>query len=73
MAMVNIPDGVDAYASYDAEQSKKIEMLPVCSICENPIFEEKAVYYNDEWCCKECEEYFWWNIREDFLERTDNG
>lgn len=56
---------------HDAEQQAKLDKLPVCECCGEPIQQEKAIYYNDQWCCIDCEEEFWQNIREDFLERTD--
>lgn len=58
------------FANHDSEQQAKLEKLPICEICKEPIQQEKAIYYNDQWCCKECEDEFWQNIREDFLERT---
>lgn len=56
------------------DQDEQLEKLPVCECCGEPIQQEKAVYYNDQWCCEDCEDEFWRSIREDFLERTDpNG
>ena len=66
-------DNYDLWKKHDAEQEKILEELPVCEICKEPIQQEKAVYYNDQWCCRECEPEFWENIREDFLESTDQG
>lgn len=65
-------DPVSDFERWDAEQERKLESLPVCCICDEPIQQEKAVYYNDEWCCEDCEDEFWQNIREDFLENTDD-
>lgn len=56
------------FERHDREKEKALSMLPVCECCGNPIQQKKAVYYNDQWCCKECEEIFWLNIRDDFLE-----
>lgn len=53
---------------HDSDQEEKLKMLPLCECCGNPIQQEKAVYYNDQWCCEDCEEIFWLGIREDFLE-----
>ena len=66
MAYTNDP--IADFERHDAEQSKKLANLPLCSICNEPIQQEKAVYYNDQWCCEECEEEFWQGIRGDFLE-----
>ncbi len=57
------------FERYDAEQQAKLDKLPICNCCGEPIQQEKAVYYNDQWCCEECEDEFWQDIREDFLER----
>ena len=51
---------------YHAEQDRKLDMLPKCSCCNEPITTEKAIYYNDQWCCRSCEQEFWEDIREDF-------
>lgn len=63
-------DNFDMWKRHDAEQEARLEKLPVCELCKQPIQQEKAVYYNDQWACKECEHEFWDNIRDDFLEET---
>lgn len=55
---------------YMQEQDERLEKLPTCECCGEPIQQEKAIYYNDQWCCEDCEPDFWNCIREDFLERT---
>ena len=40
------------FERYDAEQQKDLDRLPVCCCCEEPIQQEKAIYYNDQWCCE---------------------
>ena len=61
-------DNLDLFERHDAEQERKLQKLPVCDKCKNPIQQEKAVYYNDQWICEECEFDLWNDIREDFLE-----
>lgn len=68
--MQYIPDNYDLFVQHDAEQQRALEDLPVCSCCKEPIQQEKAVYYNDQWVCEDCEGKFWQSIREDFLEST---
>lgn len=58
---------------HDAEQEEMLERLPVCECCGEPIQQDKAIYYNDQWCCENCETEFWQNIRDDFLESVDDG
>lgn len=65
---MQIPDNYDRWASHDAEREAQLQRLPICEKCKNPIQQEKAVYYNDQWICEECESEFWLDIREDFLE-----
>lgn len=42
------------YLRYDAEQQAKLDKLPKCSECGQPIQDEEAYYINDEWICQEC-------------------
>ena len=65
---MQIPDNLDRFERYDAEREAQLQRLPICEKCKNPIQQEKAVYYNDQWICEECESDFWKDIREDFLE-----
>ena len=58
------------FKRHDAEQQAQLEKLPVCEICKEPIQQEKAIYYNDQWCCDECSNEFWDSIKEDFMERV---
>lgn len=45
---------------------------PNCAICGGVVWEDKAVCFNDQWFCWECETEAWKVIRKDFLERTSN-
>lgn len=65
--MCYIPDNYDRFEKHDRELQAELDKLPVCDCCHEPIQQEKAIYYNDQWCCEECESEFWQNIREDFL------
>lgn len=51
----------------EVEQRRYEEMLPRCSRCGKTIFTEKAVYYNGQYCCKDCEVEFWKDVIEDFM------
>lgn len=39
---------------YQAEQDRKLDALPKCAICGEPIQDESALYLNGEWICDEC-------------------
>lgn len=56
--------------AHDLANDKKADKLPCCAKCGGIIWEDKAVCYNSQWICWECEEDIWKDIREDYLERT---
>ena len=51
-----IPDNLDLYERHEREQAKKLNELPVCSNCGEPIQDETAYYINGEWICNDCME-----------------
>ena len=59
-------------AAHDLENERKEKAMCHCDRCGGVIWEDKAVYYNDQWYCLECESDAWKDIRENFLERTGN-
>lgn len=68
--MSYIPDNFDKWARNDAEQERRVKMLPKCCECGEHIQQETAVNYGGKWCCKDCEYDFWHTIRKDFLEKV---
>lgn len=56
------------FIEYDAEQDEWLQRRPLCECCNEPIQEDKAIYYNDQWFCEACEEEAWEVIREDLYE-----
>ncbi len=56
--MPYIPDYNDLLSKYEAEQQRKLERLPVCCYCDEPIQQETAICINDEWICDECIHFF---------------
>lgn len=42
------------FANYDADQQAKLDKLPKCCHCDEPIQDEFAYYINDEWICEGC-------------------
>ena len=61
-------DNYDLWEMHDAEQEAELDKLPLCEICGQPIQQEQAIYYNDQWFCESCEDEAWAVIRGDFLE-----
>lgn len=51
-----IPDNYDLFARHDAEQEAKLQTLPRCSECENPIQDETCNQINGEIICHDCME-----------------
>ena len=47
-------DPVADFHRYDAEQEKRLEKLPRCCECDNPIQTEECYEINDELICPEC-------------------
>ena len=48
-------DPVADFDRWDAEQEKKLERLPHCSECDNPIYPDEYVFeFNDELICEKC-------------------
>lgn len=58
------------YEDFQNELEEEIEKRPVCNMCGSPILTEKAVYYNDQWICEDCEPDAWDVIRKDYLEEV---
>ncbi len=48
---------ISDYDRYSSDQEDRLEQLPKCSYCDEPIIDEYAWYINDEWICDECLRY----------------
>ncbi len=47
-------DPLRDFVRWDAEQERRLQMLPECADCGEHIQEETAYYINGEWICKDC-------------------
>ena len=47
-------DAYDFFEEYDREQNSKIQELPVCCYCDEPIQDESAYCINGDWYCESC-------------------
>ena len=66
-------DPIADFHRHDAEQEAKLEKLPCCCECGEPIQEEKAVQLpSGDWYCKHCEDKAWEIIRDEYLVRTSD-
>lgn len=52
--MIFTDDPVADAERHYAEQEEKLNKLPKCCYCGNPIQQEFAIYINDEWYCDDC-------------------
>lgn len=61
-----IPDALDQWDKYDAEQCRLMDQLPECADCGHPIQDETAFYINGEFICENCMESYRVNV-EDYI------
>lgn len=47
-------DPIADFDAWDAEQNKRLEQLPECADCGEPIQDEYAFYIDGEWICESC-------------------
>ena len=47
-------DNYERWERYDAEKQKKLDALPLCECCEEPIQDEYAYRIDNELICQEC-------------------
>lgn len=47
-------DNYTFYEAHEREQAKQEAKLPHCADCDQPIQQDTAVYFNDEWLCDDC-------------------
>lgn len=49
-----LPDNYDLYEAHEREIARQERHLPICCLCEEPIWQDSAVYLNGEWYCDCC-------------------
>lgn len=50
----SIPDNYDIWSAHEEKQEQKLEQLPKCRLCEEPIQQETAVCIDYEFYCDDC-------------------
>ena len=60
-------DPVKDFEAYDREQSKRLENLPVCADCDNPVQDDHYYLINDEVICPHCLEAGYRKETEDYI------
>ena len=66
--MYDVPDNYDQWERHDAEQEAKLELLPQCSECGEPIQDDFCYEINGELICEDCLENNHKKLSEDFIE-----
>lgn len=66
--MYRTDDPVADYLRYDRERERERDMLPRCSVCNEPIEDETCYEINDELICEGCLEAHFKRNTEDFIE-----
>lgn len=62
-----IPDNYSQFAYRERRQQRELDERPACSICENPIQDDKCYNINGELICASCmDEHFSVNT-EDYM------
>ena len=52
--MIFTDDPIADFGRYDAEQQEKLDRLPVCDYCEEPIQDDYYYEIDNECICEEC-------------------
>lgn len=58
-------DNLDFFREHEEEQEKKLQQLPRCSVCKEPIQDDYYFEIDDEILCEEC-------LRDNFRKNTDD-
>lgn len=51
---MSVPDNYDLWERHDEEQERRLESLPECAECGEPIQQEFAVCIHGDWYCDCC-------------------
>lgn len=65
---MNVPDNYDLWQAHDMEQEERLNSLPKCKHCGEPIQQEKAVCIDGDYYCEDCEDEAWERLRKEYLE-----
>ena len=60
-------DPVADFERHDREQAERLNLLPICDICNDPIQEEHFYEINDEFVCEHCLDKLFKKNTEDFI------
>lgn len=65
--MIWTDDPVADYDRYDEEQAKKLDRLPKCDCCTNPIQDEHFYVIHGEYICESCMEEHYRRETSDYI------
>ena len=63
-----VPDNYDLWKQHDAEQQAKLDKLPECSNCNQPIQERYCYEIDNELLCEDCMKDSYRVTTEDFID-----
>lgn len=66
--MYRTDDPAADYDRWDADQARKIEKLPVCADCGEPVMDDHYYLINDEVICPDCLESGYRKEIEDYID-----
>lgn len=51
---MNCPDNYSLWLAHETEQERRLAMLPVCSVCREPIQDDVYYEIEDKLYCEDC-------------------
>ena len=66
-------DPLKDFMTEDALETRRRSKLPVCAFCGEPIQQESAVFYNNQWFCEDCEDVVFDAVRKELLKDVEDA
>ena len=63
-----IPDYTDLFDQHEAEQQRRIDRLPKCDCCDEPVTDEYFYEINSDVICEECLKTHFRKLVDDYIE-----
>lgn len=64
----------DPLADFDRwqrAQELRLELLPKCVCCKEPIQQDTAIYIDGDWFCEECELDAWDEVKKHYMAKVE--
>lgn len=66
--MIYTDDPLADFERYDRKLAREEAKLPVCCCCDNAIYDDYCIEFNDELYCFECIKKYYTKRTEDYIE-----